>query len=467
MQRIKDYRKYIIMLASALPIYFLFSQITIFGDDAANKGNVAQFSTLKSLSLYVWHQYFTWSSRIIVNFVMYFVESKNIQTFAIITGLLFVVLIVSMSRIFNRENDFPVDIAIIFIMYCIPFVSLVTASWIATTTTYLWPSIMAVYSVTSLFVREKNYVSLLRIPFLVLATLYAANNEQVLIVLFCIFSFETFYHRFSFDKRGICIYLQELMIFLDAALIILSPGNKVRNIADTRHFFPDFSKLSIFNKLDMGIMSTGQHFIYGFNFSIIILFAMLSIYYYCLPKSKFRRMHLFVSLGNLILLFVLSSIFFISYRYGRLRRLFYFPKEGLLKSPQPIAFVLLLICLNFVVFISLVYSISMFKNFKDNRIIYEIFIAGLLSRLAVSSSATQYASSSRTFFTFEFCLLVITLFVCIQLVNIRNTATSKIPILILPMAFGTINVIMLSLALDPQNHFISQNLFLWLGIFYN
>lgn len=40
MPKLKYFRKYILIIMSAIPIYILFSQITIFGDDAYNKANV-------------------------------------------------------------------------------------------------------------------------------------------------------------------------------------------------------------------------------------------------------------------------------------------------------------------------------------------------------------------------------------------------------------------------------------------
>lgn len=85
------------------------------------------------------------------------------------TSLLFILIIVSLSRIFNSENKILIDVVIILCMYSIPFTSLVTASWIATTT-YLWPAILATYAITSIFVNKDNYVTKYRLPYLVFAT---------------------------------------------------------------------------------------------------------------------------------------------------------------------------------------------------------------------------------------------------------------------------------------------------------
>lgn len=464
MPKLKYFRKYILIIMSAIPIYILFSQITIFGDDAYNKANVK--GGILDLLLYVWHQYFTWSSRIIVNFVMYFTENQSVLFFAIVTSLLFILLIVSLSRIFNSENKILIDIVIILCMYGIPFTSLVTASWIATTTTYLWPAILATYAMTSIFVKKDNYVTKYRLPFLVFATLYAANNEQILIVLFIVFSVEILHQRFSISLKGICMYLQGLMILLNAILIVLCPGNKVRNTADIKRYFPDFSSLSIYNKVDMGIMSTGQHFIYGFNISIILLFIALSLYYFYSVKSSFRIKHLIVSISGLTLIIASSIAFFMSYHLGKFKRLFFFPREGLLRSSQPVQFVLILTLLNFIILALILYSMSMYKNRTKNRIVYELFFAGLLSRLAVCTSATQYASASRTFFSFEFVLLIIALTVFIRMLKQNSGVMSKISSLSVLIVMAVSNLFVFSLILNPTNHFVSDFLFLWLGIFY-
>lgn len=202
--------------------------------------------------------------------------------------------------------------------------------------------------------------------------LYAANNEQILIVLFIVFSVEILHQRFLINLKGICIYLQGLMILLNAVLIVLCPGNKVRNTADIKRYFPDFSSLSIFNKVDMGIMSTGQHFIYGFNISIILLFIALSLYYFYSVKGSFRIKHLIVSISGLTLIIASSIAFFMFYHLGKFKRLFFFPREGLLRGSQPVQFVLILTLLNFIILALILYSMSMYKN----RIVYELFLQG-------------------------------------------------------------------------------------------
>ena len=155
-----------------------------------------------------------------------------------------------------------------------------------------------------------------------------------------------------------------------------------------------------------------------------------------------------------------------SYHLGKFKRLFFFPREGLLRSSQPVQFVLILTLLNFIILALILYSMSMYKNRTKNRIVYELFFAGLLSRLAVCTSATQYASASRTFFSFEFVLLIIALTVFIRMLKQNSGVMSKISSLSVLIVMAVSNLFVFSLILNPTNHFVSDFLFLWLGIFY-
>lgn len=128
----------LVYLIGSLPIVILFYIIPIYGDDVGNKAKESFFKNPLNDLMFVWHQYFTWSSRTIINFFMYQFESHSTIWFALFAGAMFFLATDSLSKIINKNATIKVDVLIILFLYCLPYQSLVTAGWIATTVTYFF-----------------------------------------------------------------------------------------------------------------------------------------------------------------------------------------------------------------------------------------------------------------------------------------------------------------------------------------
>ena len=178
-------KKYSFFGLLSLFIMYLFYITPIIFDDKFNKAHASLYNSFAKDWNATFSMYFSWSSRTLVNFVMYQMEVHGKYLFAIVTGLFFFVMLMSVSAFINDRQLFKFDVSIGVALMTVPLVYYSTAGWIATTTTYLYPICAATYALTALKMKKK---AIWQEILLCLATLYAANNEQVLIVLLFIFS---------------------------------------------------------------------------------------------------------------------------------------------------------------------------------------------------------------------------------------------------------------------------------------
>lgn len=448
--------KTIIYLCGVLPIFILFYNVPIFGDDISNNMRKQIFDTpLKDL-MCVYHEYFTWSSRAIINFFVYGIESvaHNRIVFSLLTSACFLLLVHSLSRLINKTHNNTLDIVIIFFAYCIPSLGLYTAGWMTTTITYFFPVCLITYALLPLF-GEPLKPGSLNWWLVALSLIFATNNEQVLVFTIVVL-LGTFFINLYNKHIGINNpFLYGIICMMNLLLTLLSPGNQARNVRDIKYLFPDFRKLSLINKADMGIMSTAQHFIYGWNLPIIILLITAVIWGY--RNREINKLPLIVSSVGLFIKLSLTVMFSIYRRHGNFSRLFYFPRNGLLTSPQPRLFVMFLALANILFFALIVYLLYAIQ-IKYKTELAVLVIAGIASRLAMALSATQYGSGSRTFFVLEAALVIYSLYIyCDWLSSNDLSSTVTWKECIIPAIFGTINIAFLFWSFTVSLKFLTFN----------
>ena len=455
-------RRYSFLFVGSIPLFFIFNTIPIFGDDIYNRQQYKLYNSLISDFNFVIRQYHTWSSRTIINFIMYFFETKPILIFAITTMLMFWLLTFSLSKILNPENDVLKNFVIVLFMYCLPFQEMLTAGWVATTTTYFFPVCVGAFSVLGLFdgFKWKSY-KLGKRFLLIIATVYASNNEQVLVFLIILFFLEISRKRlFSINIDNV-VYAQVIVLLMSLTWVVLCPGNSLRNNLDIEKYFPEFKQLSLINKIDMISMSTAQHFLYGFVISIFLLFIITSIYF----NEEKKKEHLIISIISLVGLLICSIAFLYHCLSGKMNRVFYFPKLGMFYSNQPKIYVAIIVILNLVLLILTFYNISIKTSFKENMFLYNILLAGLVSRIVIFNNATQYVSAARTFFVFEFAIILIALYICLQIIDLGNVRIYILPIL---SVTALVNMGVLLITMNINNGgILFKYLRLWLEIVYN
>lgn len=418
----ENYRKKRDVLFGLVSLFtaYLFYITPVFGDDKVNRINAYLYNSFSRDLHSVYEMYFSWSSRTIVNFFMYQLEIHSKIIFAITFFLFFFLMLFSVSIIINDKENMKLDISIAFSLMTIPFTYYSTAGWIATTATYLFPISAAAFALTTIFRDNKienNYKKIL----ICLATLYAANNEQVLIVLLCIFGVYSLLKIKEKSKISNLIIAQDFLLLLDLLWFVMSPGNTKRNLAETPKWFPQFKEMNFFNKLDMGFMTTVQHLLFG-NLPYMLLIVIIPIIFYIRQQRRDKELKPYVVTSILTFIIwlaytILFDIFNITHS-GILAKLFIFSREGLFTPDTIGSKRCILSFLMYFIFIALLlFNYSYKMELNSYFILLASFFGALLSREALGFSATNYVSGTRTFAVMATVLVVIMLFMLKKLSN--------------------------------------------------
>lgn len=150
--------------------------------------------------------YYTWASRVIVNFVVFIFTDNNPIYWAIFNGISMFVLIKAMKILFiDGNSDNMSDIFTSCMVMLFPFWHLSSAGWMATVTTYFLPMAFGLFSlvpIKSILKNEK--IIWWKFVLYWLCLVYGANNEQVMVVI--LLSYLVFlYGIASRRNNGACI----------------------------------------------------------------------------------------------------------------------------------------------------------------------------------------------------------------------------------------------------------------------
>lgn len=428
-------KKYSLFALISLFIAYLFYVTPIIYDDCFNKAHGSSYNTF----LKDWHSsyqmYYSWSSRTFVNFVMYQMEVHSKLLFALVTALFFFLMLLSVSAIVNKNNILKLDVSIGFALMTVPLVYYSTAGWIATTATYLYPICAATYALTSLTERKSNFGKI----GICLATFYASNNEQVLIVLLAIFA--AFSVSEYWQKRRLCklIIVQNFILGFNLLWFCLSPGNKKRALQEIPHWFPEFKNMNLLNKLDMGFMTTMQHILFA-NLPYMFLIVTIPVIFYlyrCYIGNSKEKPYLITSILTFVV-WCLSSILFDVFNITgnkTLSRIFCFSKLGMFTSDNVNSKIAIFSFLIYFIFLALLlFNYSFEMESKKYFVLLAAFVGAVLSRIALGFSATNYVSATRTFSVMAVTLIIILLFMLDKMVKARYFYCINIIIIVATMA---------------------------------
>ena len=402
--------RYVIFTIISLIVTYFFSKIPLIYDDAYNHHHSYLFKNVFSDFHIVYDMYFHWSSRTLVNFIMYQCEAHGNWLFLFLVFCNLMVLLNSLKTIFNNEDVKIVNLALCFVVLCFPFNYLSGAGWIATSTTYLFPICIAIYASTSIFIVDEGYYYKIRIVCLFLATLYASNNEQVMVVialLFFVKIIELMKNNSLLKKQGKILIIQFFAIVINLLWFVFSPGNKARSVSETKSWFNNFNSLNIFNKIDIGYMQLGQHLLFG-NLLWVLMITIIPMIYVMVTykRTNMNFKEVINAIMALIVLIGCNIIFDLYTLKGRFGRLLVFPKRGLFYNG-----INLFAIIQFVIYT--IFLILLFNNFKyfyskkNIWLMLAMYVGGVLSKLMVGLSPTSFISGTRTFAVMGICIIVL------------------------------------------------------------
>ncbi len=270
----------VVSLVFAVILYFA----RLGGDDLVNIRLTRDVPAAEIWSR-AWEMYFTWASRVLINFVMYYLTGRNQVFFALFMGLSMYVLLSALSRLFVEGDRRSGNLIVAGVALLYPLTELGSAGWIATMTTYLSPIAFGMMSLVPIR-RWLDGESICWYELIAYGAclIYGANNEQMMVVI--LFAYTGFLVYTVARKRSCAANVVFWLLSVACCVFIFaSPGNRNRTYLETR-WLPFFGKLSVFDKVEIGLSMTLQWLIVENHLLVVFLCAGMTY----LIWKKFRSL---------------------------------------------------------------------------------------------------------------------------------------------------------------------------------
>ena len=354
-----------------------------------------------SLPTYLSMRYTQWTSRLVIESVLVYVARSELL-WKIIDCCMWVLLVVSMSDLTPGKNRLRNRWILVSLWLMVPLWEMSSAGWIATTVNYSWPLALGVFSMTVIArifrgqpVRWYHAVSA------IFAAVYAANAEQMCIVLLAVFGVALLYqlHTRRAERNAVVLLAVFCCVIVAELLFILTcPGNQNRTLAETQTWNPAFSQLQLGEKLQLGIVDT----LYVLQSSWSLLYALLCFLLFFLAWQRRKKQPFTLLAASIPFACTCIYSFWGFRRYGLQVFTRFITAENQAYELSFFALIQSLVvlgCLCFVLF-------QLYRADKQSgRLMIGLLLLGGATRVALGFSPTLYVSSGRTFVFLYACVV--------------------------------------------------------------
>lgn len=249
---------------------------TNFGDDsnyflpALEKSTYIEFLTMR---------YESWSSRVIIEGVLVWLVAFP-WLWKILDSLVLVLIAWTISYLLDCQQKIKENWFISCLVLLYPISDMSSAGWMATTLNYLWVAAFMLFALTGAYnIFHQKPISFWHKVAMILATVYASNQEQAcacMCLLFAVFSFYSLLPRFSHVIGRFILFIQLAICIGNFIFIILSPGNAWRAKSEQFTFLRSVNhgRYTVLEKFTLGFQNSMMTI---FNATDMILFLFLAI----------------------------------------------------------------------------------------------------------------------------------------------------------------------------------------------
>lgn len=338
-------------------------------------------------------RYDHWTSRLIIEaFLVQCVQ--KVTLWRIINAIAMTIIAVMPAYLLHLKNKMMGFALGTILSLSISISTLNNAGWIATTTNYVWVMAAALISVFPIInYMESDKISWMNYFISIVAIFYAANQEQMVIILFSILVFMGIMIKLK-DKGNLILFLPHFIIIMTNLFVVITcKGNHLRNLQETKQWFPEFRNYSIFTKFELGYISTLRYLI--LNLSLFMSLFLLLIFMLGLIKNMPMTKKMISGIP-----FVIYEVVSLGHRMTSGKALAYYFN---LQATNQIR---LIFCLTF--FVAMV-ALSIWCLCDSNK---EFFIAlfilflGIISRVMIGFTPTVFVSGIRTFY-FTYVMFIV------------------------------------------------------------
>lgn len=448
-EKLKKYSKSIYIPFILLAIILISFHIPIqkSGDDMwfqniLNNQNIIDYSI---------ERYQTWTSRNVIEVVLVGLSNTNVSTiiWKVLNICMFELIAYSIYKIFIKDmkdnnKKLVLTYILIFGILLIPNNLFNDAGWMATTTNYLWALALGIFTCTLI---KKNLngekIKWYNTILYTLATIYAANQELMAVVLFAIFIFYILYLiknkkiKTELNKTTILVYI---ITILSLIYILTCPGNIVRKEKEIQTWYPEYQEFGIVSKMELGITSMMKYLIIDGRLVFILFTAVMAFYILKEHRNILAKIIGIIPFVGAVFCNVFSQP--ITYLFPKLMEVMglYSKNELIINSTNltdfsmyiPMAiYGVILLCIFIDIFL-------IFRKSNTGIVAAIIYLLGLATRGVMGFSPTVFASTERPSLFLYFAFVVITILIYKKMLD-ENKNISNIAALYI--VFSILNVL--------------------------
>lgn len=431
---------------SYIPFVIFFAFIFIWHFTLPTANDDLLFSKLYEQNIFstlAW-RYDDWSSRWFIEFFLISISGLPKLVWNFFDSIVFVLIAVlipkltlNIGEIHAKKSFIYNSLACIFVLIYIITIgsALASAGHVATTLNYTWPlffGLLHFYLLKEYIFSENKLGTGKQITVYVLmifALLFAINQELVLCLVFGAYFFIILYCLYNKVRIPNSIFVMVFIIFLGFLNIFLSPGNSNRYLHEISNWFPDYYKLTLLNKLDLGISILLHRTVlpYGltnlFCLTNLFFFGVLGVYVYSITR---KNISILVGLMPIIIIVTLGLMSFSGYT-----PIVDFLKEGLTRYGllhSDLSHIIVVLVIYAMVIIPVIYSLIQINKFKETKftsLILCLFILGFASQMMRGFSPTCWATGERWEIFYYFFIITVTYILTVDLLENRTIVEKK------------------------------------------
>lgn len=398
------YMPYIIYMIALL---ILHTQYSCYSDDIGVM--VKLQPTLKDEINNLSASYAGWSSRILINPLIFIMAHFDIHVWMILDVLFLTIIAILFTRLLFGIIDFESACITVLVMLIYPINICFEVGWMVTSMTYVWPSVFALLACMA--IRKDMDGDRIRIfegILYCMAIVYAANIEGLSVML-CIIYMSYLVGGIIRKRFNPVIFLQLILSVCGFMWHLLSTDNQDRMSGQ--------EKVSFFDKIEIGFTNTAARLFFDPNYMIICFVVFLAICMWITGnKRKNTGVALAITVG--VTQFMLGKIIPVILGKNYYPNAFfnYFLKKGSIadgKYNNIISWLFLLGCI--IILGMIVVCIFSYFDTRQAVLILVILVAGFAARMVVSYAHGRWIYHQRTYYSVYLAVAAAMLAIYIQL----------------------------------------------------
>lgn len=352
--------------------------------------------------------YYTWSSRVLVNLVLFIFTDNSLVLWAIYMGISLFVLLNALSMLSSSNSNKELNYFIACIVMMYPFQDLSSAGWIATMTTYLSPiafGLMALVPIKKIM--DSKRLRWWECVFYSICLIYGANNEQMMVVLLGSYIVAVIYF---ITKRKLNIYIVwSLLLAVGSCIFTLTcPGNFSRDKIEIATWYPTYGMLNTIDKIDLGLFTTLKWLLFDNNLFVIFTCILLAFLIWQRYEESLYRVLSLIPVLTTVLLGPLKTITIalypsLDYLAGDISQYGLVTVEnggniGAFGQYFIMGTIIIIICI----------EILLLQDSIEGLVAsFTLMASGTASRIAIGFSPTIFISGTRTCAVMSFCIIAV------------------------------------------------------------